>query len=161
VFSLPVPPQPAIITDIVRNPNGSVTLFFLGGPNSTNIVQATANLSPPVTWQNVSTNNADAGGAWQFTESNATNAARFYRSYAPVNHFAKWKFISPGCGSLPGCRGLNGLWVGKYFCGARSLGGNVGLRTAVDREQRQPKQSTAGAFGLQHAATVRSYHHRW
>jgi uncharacterized repeat protein (TIGR03803 family) len=83
VFSLPIPVLPAVITSVVPHPDGSVTLFFLGGPNSTNIIQATTSLAPPVTWQNVTTNIADAGGAWQFTESNATNATRFYRSYAP------------------------------------------------------------------------------
>jgi len=77
VFSLPAP---AIITNIVRNPDGTVTLFFLGGPNTTNIIQATGNIIPPSNWQNVSTNVADAAGAWQFTETNT--AARFYRSYA-------------------------------------------------------------------------------
>jgi hypothetical protein len=60
-----------------------VTLFFMGGPNSTNIIQTTASLAPPVIWQNVSTNVADAAGTWQFTEANATNITRFFRSYAP------------------------------------------------------------------------------
>ncbi len=83
VFSVPIPISPAIITDIGPDPDGSVTLFFLGEPNSTNVIQATDSLAPPVTWQNVSTNVAADDGVWQFTESNATNAARFYRSYAP------------------------------------------------------------------------------
>ena len=75
---------PAIITNIIfTNLDESVTLYFQGGPNSTNIIQATTSLASPVTWQNMSTNVADDGGAWQFTESNATNSARFYRSYAP------------------------------------------------------------------------------
>ena len=81
VFSIPLPVPPAVITSIVRNVNGSVTLYFLGAPNSTNVVQFTTNITPPVTWQNVSTNIADANGAWQFTDSNNT-ATRFYRSYA-------------------------------------------------------------------------------
>ena len=81
VFSIPLPVPPAVITSIVRNVNGSVTLHFLGAPNSTNVVQFTTNITPPVTWQNVSTNIADANGAWQFTDSNNT-ATRFYRSYA-------------------------------------------------------------------------------
>ncbi len=82
VFSLPIAQAPTVITNIIRNADGSVTLFFLGGPNSTNIVQASTNLAPSF-WQNVSTNVADAGGAWQFTENVATNQPRFYRSYAP------------------------------------------------------------------------------
>jgi uncharacterized repeat protein (TIGR03803 family) len=80
VFSIPLSAPPAIITNIIRNVNGSVTLYFLGGPNSTNIIQSTASLTPPVSWQNVSTNVADANGAWQFTDTNTT-ATRFYRSY--------------------------------------------------------------------------------
>jgi hypothetical protein len=58
-----------------------VTLYFLGGPDSTNIVQAAFDLTQPIAWQNVSTNVADGSGAWQLTNGN--NAAiRFYRSYA-------------------------------------------------------------------------------
>jgi uncharacterized repeat protein (TIGR03803 family) len=83
VFNVAIPYPPAVITNIVRNLDGSVTLYFLGGPNSTNIIQVTASLAPPSTWLNVSTNVADAGGAWQFTETNTTNYTRFYRSNAP------------------------------------------------------------------------------
>jgi uncharacterized repeat protein (TIGR03803 family) len=82
VFRFPLPASPAVINDIVRNGNGSVTLHFLGAPNTTNVIQAAASLTPPVGWQNISTNIADVGGAWQFTDSNNT-ATRFYRSYAP------------------------------------------------------------------------------
>ena len=81
VFNIPLPAPPAIITNIVRNGNGSVTLYFLGGPNSTNVVQATTSLTPPVTWQNVSTNIADVNGVWQFIDANNTST-RYYRSYA-------------------------------------------------------------------------------
>ena len=81
VFSLAVPTNPAVITNIVRNSNGSVTLYFLGDPNTTNTVQATVSLVPPVAWQNASTNVADASGAWQFTDETATNSTRFYQSY--------------------------------------------------------------------------------
>ena len=83
VFNVAIPYPPAVITNIVRNLDGSVTLYFLGGPNSTNMVQTTTNLAPPSTWLNVSTNVAGGGGAWQFTETNTTNSTRFYRSYAP------------------------------------------------------------------------------
>lgn len=82
VFSIPLPAPPALITNVLSNLNGTVTLHFLGAANSTNVIQATGSLSPPVSWQNVSTNVADASGAWQFTDShNPSN--RFYRSYAP------------------------------------------------------------------------------
>jgi len=83
IFNVAIPFPPAIITDIVRNLNGSVTVSFLGGPSSTNLIQAATNLAPPVLWQNVSTNTAGANGAWQFTDTNTTATAKFYRSYAP------------------------------------------------------------------------------
>ena len=79
-FHLSYPP--ALITNAVLNEDRTVTLSFLGGPGSLNIVQAAATLNSPVAWQNVSTNIADAEGAWQFTDTNLL-AARFYRSYAP------------------------------------------------------------------------------
>ncbi len=81
VFSVAIPAPPAVITNILRNLNGTVTLHFLGGPNSTNFIQAATNLAPPNSWQNVSTNIADANGAWQFTDGN-NPTTRFYRSYA-------------------------------------------------------------------------------
>lgn len=82
VFSLRVP-YPAVITNIILNPDRSLTVLFAGGPNSTNVVQRAEELSVPVTWQNVATNVADAQGLWQFTETNTTSSPRFYRSYAP------------------------------------------------------------------------------
>jgi uncharacterized repeat protein (TIGR03803 family) len=81
IFSLVIPYPPAVITSIFRNTNGTVTLYFIGGSNSTNIIQTTPSLIPSVAWQNVSTNVADASGAWQFTDRNITNVTRFYRSY--------------------------------------------------------------------------------
>lgn len=82
VFCVTVPSPPAVITNIVHNANGTVIVYFLGGPNSTNVVQTTANLNPPATWRDTSTNVADGAGAWQFTETNSTDSTRFYRSYA-------------------------------------------------------------------------------
>jgi uncharacterized repeat protein (TIGR03803 family) len=81
VFRLPLPAAPARITNILRHPDGTVTLDFLGAPGSTNVLQATASLAFPVSWQNVSTNVADANGLWQFTDGDSM-ATRFYRSYA-------------------------------------------------------------------------------
>jgi uncharacterized repeat protein (TIGR03803 family) len=82
VFSLALPLPPALITDVVHNPDGSVTLSFLGAPDSTNVIQTAADLTPPIAWQNLSTNIADGTGAWQFTQTNLTSSAQFYRSYA-------------------------------------------------------------------------------
>jgi hypothetical protein len=83
VFSLTLPViVPATITNIVRNLDGSITLSFLGSPNSTNVVWAATNLLS-ANWQDLSTNVADGGGAWQFTDTNAIQfPARFYRSYS-------------------------------------------------------------------------------
>jgi uncharacterized repeat protein (TIGR03803 family) len=83
VFALPIGAPPATITNIVLNAARTVTLFFVGSPDSTNIIQATTNLNSPTAWQNISTNLADSAGAWQFTDTIATNSSRFYRSYAP------------------------------------------------------------------------------
>jgi uncharacterized repeat protein (TIGR03803 family) len=83
VFSIPLSSPPAVITNTVPNPDGSVTLYFLGVPNSTNVIQSTTNFTPPIDWQNVSTNVADANGAWQFTDSRNVTVTRFYRSYQP------------------------------------------------------------------------------
>ena len=85
VFNVVIPYPPAVITNIIRHADGRLDIFFLGGPNSTNVVQVAANLTPAATWQNVSTNVADANGAWQFTETQANGMSRFYRSYAPQN----------------------------------------------------------------------------
>lgn len=82
VFCVTVPSPPAVITNIVYSSSGTVTLNFLGDPNSTNIVQTAASLTPPVIWRAASTNVADTAGAWQFTETNSTDSTRFYRSYA-------------------------------------------------------------------------------
>jgi len=82
VFSLPIGGVPAMITNIVVNPDRTVTLFFIGAPDSTNIVQATTNLGLPTPWQSLSTNVADANGIWQFTDG-ITNSTQFYRSYEP------------------------------------------------------------------------------
>jgi len=55
-----------------------MTLHFANSPGSTNIIQTTTELG---TWQNVSTNLADAGGLWQFTDTNASaSSSRLYRS---------------------------------------------------------------------------------
>jgi beta-xylosidase len=72
---------PAGITDIVPDTNSSVKLYFANSPNSTNIIQATTNLTSA--WQNISTNVADGTGLWQFTDTNTSpSPARFYRSYS-------------------------------------------------------------------------------
>jgi len=84
VFSLSLPLPPAVITQIVHNPDGSVTLSFLGSPNSTNVIQAAPALGPSASWQNISTNTADPiTGIWNFTDMTASQSSvQFYRSYS-------------------------------------------------------------------------------
>jgi hypothetical protein len=74
-----------LVTGVTRNADGSVTLSFVGLPNSTTRVWAATSLVPPIFWQPIYTNsNTSATGAWQFTDTNATNyPARFYRFSTP------------------------------------------------------------------------------
>ena len=83
VFRLSLPLSPAVITQIVHNPDGSVTLSFLGSPSSTNVIQSTPDLTSGL-WQNISTNTADpVTGVWNFTDTAAgLLPMQFYRSYS-------------------------------------------------------------------------------
>ncbi|HLX96835.1 MAG TPA: choice-of-anchor tandem repeat GloVer-containing protein [Verrucomicrobiae bacterium] len=83
VFSVSLPLLPATVTGIIINPDGSATLSFLGSPNSTNVVQSTADLTSGL-WQNISTNTADPiTGIWNFTDTTASQLpVQFYRSYS-------------------------------------------------------------------------------
>jgi hypothetical protein len=46
-------------------------------------VQTATNLLPPVQWLPVQTNSTDTNGVWQFTDTNLTNAQKFYRVTTP------------------------------------------------------------------------------
>ncbi|HZV34137.1 MAG TPA: Ig-like domain-containing protein, partial [Verrucomicrobiae bacterium] len=76
---------PAVnITGLTTRPDGSVQISFAGVPNYYYLIEGTTNLSPPVTWTVLSTNQADTNGMFQFTDSGATNyPARFYRTAVP------------------------------------------------------------------------------
>jgi uncharacterized repeat protein (TIGR03803 family) len=82
VFGIPIPPPPVIITNILKDANGNVTLWFRGSPNSTNVIQSADSLTPSVSWRDVATNVADSNGEWQFTEA-VSSSNQFYRSYQP------------------------------------------------------------------------------
>jgi beta-xylosidase len=74
---------PALIAGAEQSGAG-ITLHFENGPNSTNVIQASADLGASANWQNISTNKADANGTWQFTDTNFTSIpARFYRTFVP------------------------------------------------------------------------------
>jgi hypothetical protein len=55
-------------------------LQFSGTPNYPYILQSATNLTPPVNWQPVLTNAADANGNWQFTDTNLNSRQKFYRA---------------------------------------------------------------------------------
>jgi uncharacterized repeat protein (TIGR03803 family) len=76
IFSLPMSTQ----ASVGNVSGGNLAINFVGAPNSTNVVQATSDLSAtPVLWQNVSTNVADGSGWWQFIDF-AISSNRFYRA---------------------------------------------------------------------------------
>ena len=74
-----------LVTSITRNSNKSVTLNFIGLPNSATRIWVATNLAPPANWQAIYTNNnVGTNGTWQFTDTNASGfPARFYRFSTP------------------------------------------------------------------------------
>jgi hypothetical protein len=74
-----------LVTGAMHNADGSVTLNFVGLPDSAVRLWTATNLSPPVIWMPIYTNN-DVGpdGTWQFTDTNTVGCpARFYRFSTP------------------------------------------------------------------------------
>ncbi len=72
-----LPPQSFLVR---KTNNNQVALQLTGTPNYPYILQAATNLTPPVNWQPVLTNPADANGNWQFTDTNLNNRQKFYRA---------------------------------------------------------------------------------
>jgi hypothetical protein len=70
-----VPVIPPVISQIVKNENGGITLTCSGIADSVYILQATSDFA---NWTGISTNTADAGGLWQATDK-ADAPSRFYR----------------------------------------------------------------------------------
>ena len=66
---------PAVIAQIIRNADGSITLNCNGTPGSSYVMQASADLAA---WTGISTNTANASGQWQMTDKTPANC-RFYR----------------------------------------------------------------------------------
>jgi hypothetical protein len=61
--------------------NGGLQLQFSGTPNYPYILQMATDLTPPVNWQSILTNPADANGNWSFTVTNLLGLpAGFYRA---------------------------------------------------------------------------------
>jgi alpha-tubulin suppressor-like RCC1 family protein len=76
-----VPPQN--FSAILTNNNQSLTVTLTGTPNYPYFLQKATNLSPPVFWESVLTNNADENGNWLWTMTNLINLPQsFFRSGA-------------------------------------------------------------------------------
>jgi sugar lactone lactonase YvrE len=84
VTSAPVPLVvylPAQILATQNGTNGGLQLQFTGTPYFTYVLQSTTNLTPPVRWQSIETNYADANGNWSFVVTNLTSPpGAFYRA---------------------------------------------------------------------------------
>jgi hypothetical protein len=74
-----------LVTGLKRNPNGGITVSFLGLPESAVRLYVAADLTPPVIWQPIFTNtNIGVSGAWQYTDTNASgHPTRYYRFSTP------------------------------------------------------------------------------
>jgi hypothetical protein len=57
-----------------------VQFQLTGTPGWPYVLLVATNLLPPVNWQPLVTNAADAGGNWSFTDTNTANPAQFYRA---------------------------------------------------------------------------------
>jgi hypothetical protein len=77
-----VPLVTPVVSKVIHNANGSVTLNVLTSTNLSSRIFAATNLSPPILWQPIYTN--PAIGTWQFTDTNASlYRTRFYRISTP------------------------------------------------------------------------------
>jgi len=72
---------PVTINGIALLDNGTVQMNFTGTPEYVYVIEATTNLTLPITWTTLSTNTADANGVFNFVDVNAPNYTdRFYRT---------------------------------------------------------------------------------
>ena len=72
---------PPLNFSVTLGGGNAVGLRFGGTPGHAYVLQTATNLAPPVNWLPVTTNAADAGGNWTFTDTNSVPAAqRFYRA---------------------------------------------------------------------------------
>jgi len=70
--------------DAALNAAGAALLTFRGTPGTAYVLQAAFGLTPPIDWQPVFTNAADANGIWSFSDTNALNSpTHFYRLKLP------------------------------------------------------------------------------
>ncbi len=84
ILGLSLPFTPIVISNLVLNVDGSVTINFSGASNTTYLVQAATNLTPTVNWQPISTNTSGTDGTWQTKDTNTSHfPVRFYRASTP------------------------------------------------------------------------------
>jgi hypothetical protein len=69
------PARPPIFLNAVSYVNGQFSLQFAGSDTQTYVVETSTNL---INWPPVSTN-SPSGGRFIFTDTNATDPARYYR----------------------------------------------------------------------------------
>jgi len=75
---------PSTITSIANLPNAFMQITGQGLSNLTYAMQATTNLTPPVTWIQLGPATANTSGIYQFTDTNAPAfPLRFYRAVSP------------------------------------------------------------------------------
>jgi hypothetical protein len=74
-----------VVSIVAHNSNGSMTLNFVGLPNTTSRLWAATNLTPPIFWEPIFTNSSTTtDGTWQFTDTNTIHVpGRFYRFSTP------------------------------------------------------------------------------
>jgi hypothetical protein len=77
-----LPPQNLTASTSSTN-SQQLSLQLTGTPSYPYILQAATNLTPPINWQSIFTNPADANGNWSFTVTNLSGVpAGFYRAVA-------------------------------------------------------------------------------
>jgi len=64
----------------VQNVATGLQMQFTGSPFYPYLLQSATNLTPPISWKSIRTNNADASGNWQFTDTNLNAGQKFYRA---------------------------------------------------------------------------------
>ncbi len=76
--TLPSNTIPVTITNIAVQNDGSVLMNFTGTPGYVYMIESTTNLTPPISWNVISTNAADTNGNFSFDDTNAITATALY-----------------------------------------------------------------------------------
>jgi hypothetical protein len=81
-LTVTAPATPSTLS-IHHNNDKTVTVTLLGTPGARYVVQASSALGSLAAWTNLSTNTAGSDGRWNFADTTADHAIRFYRAMAP------------------------------------------------------------------------------